>query len=72
MNAKKLFDLSGKVIIITGAASSNSKISDFVLEENKEYMISGKKFLLEIMVVGAITLRQFLSHLQKEIQSIMQ
>jgi len=28
---------------ITGATSSNSHISDFILEENREYVISGKK-----------------------------
>jgi len=32
-----------KYVIITGATSSNDKISDFVLEESKEYVISGKK-----------------------------
>ena len=35
--------MGAKCVIITGATSSNGKISDFVLEENKEYVISGKK-----------------------------
>ena len=35
--------MGAKCVIITGATSSNGKISDFVLEESKEYVISGKK-----------------------------
>ena len=42
-SAKKLQALGAKCIIITGASVSNNKISDFVLEENKKYLISGKK-----------------------------
>ena len=35
--------MGAKCVIITGATSSNGQISDFILEENKEYVISGKK-----------------------------
>ena len=42
-SAKKIQSMGAKCVIITGATSSNNQISDFVLEENKEYMISGKK-----------------------------
>jgi len=42
-SAKKIQAMGAKCVIITGATSSNSQISDFVLEENKEYVISGKK-----------------------------
>jgi len=42
-SAKKIQSMGAKCVIITGATSSNGKISDFVLEENKEYTISGKK-----------------------------
>ena len=42
-SAKKIQSMGAKCVIITSATSSNSQISDFVLEENKEYMISGKK-----------------------------
>jgi len=42
-SAKKIQLMGAKCVIITGATSSNSQISDFVLEENKEYVISGKK-----------------------------
>ena len=35
--------MGAKCVIITGATSSNGKISDFILEENMEYVISGKK-----------------------------
>jgi hydroxymethylpyrimidine/phosphomethylpyrimidine kinase len=42
-SAKKIQSMGAKCVIITGATSSNSKISDFVLEKNKEYVISGKK-----------------------------
>ena len=42
-SAKKIQAMGAKCVIITGATSSNSKISDFVLEKNKEYVISGKK-----------------------------
>ena len=42
-SAKKIQLMGAKCVIITGATSSNGKISDFVLEENSEYVISGKK-----------------------------
>ena len=42
-SAKKIQAMGAKCVIITGATSSNSQISDFVLEKNKEYVISGKK-----------------------------
>ena len=42
-SAKKIQSMGAKCVIITGASSSNGKISDFVLEESKEYVISGKK-----------------------------
>ena len=71
-SAKKIQSMGAKCVIITGATSSNSKISDFVLDGNMEYVISGKKFLLEIMVVGVIILHQLLYHLQREIQFTMQ
>nr|AIF16967.1 phosphomethylpyrimidine kinase (thiD) [uncultured marine thaumarchaeote KM3_75_F06] len=41
--AKKIQAMGAKCVIITGATSSNSHISDFILEENREYVISGKK-----------------------------
>ena len=42
-SAKKIQSMGAKCVIITGVTSSNGKISDFVLEESKEYVISGKK-----------------------------
>ena len=42
-SAKKIQLMGAKCIIITGASISNNQISDLVLEENKEYLISGKK-----------------------------
>ena len=42
-SAKKIQTMGAKCVIITGVTSSNNKISDFVLEENKQYVISGKK-----------------------------
>ena len=42
-SAKKIQSMGAKCVIITGATSSNGKISDFVLEENTNYVISGKK-----------------------------
>ena len=42
-SAKKIQSMGAKCVIITGATSSNGKISDFILEENIEYIISGKK-----------------------------
>ncbi len=42
-SAKKIQLMGAKCVIITGATSSNGKISDFILEENVEYVISGKK-----------------------------
>ena len=46
-SAKKIQDIGAKCVIITGATSSSSKISDFVLEEDKEYLISGKKISIK-------------------------
>ncbi len=43
ISAKKIQAMGAKCVIITGATSSNSQISDFVLEENRKYVISGKK-----------------------------
>ena len=42
-SAKKIQAMGAKCVIITGAISSNNQISDFVLEENREYVISGKR-----------------------------
>jgi hydroxymethylpyrimidine/phosphomethylpyrimidine kinase len=42
-SAKKIQSMGAKCVIITGTTSSNSQISDFVLEENSEFVISGKK-----------------------------
>ena len=42
-SAKKIQSLGAKCVVITGYTESNTKISDFVLEENKEYEITGKK-----------------------------
>ena len=42
-SAKKIQAMGAKCVMITGATSSNSHISDFILEENREYVISGKK-----------------------------
>jgi hydroxymethylpyrimidine/phosphomethylpyrimidine kinase len=42
-SARKIQSMGAKCVIITGATSSNGKISDFVLVENIEYRISGKK-----------------------------
>jgi len=42
-SAKKIQSMGAKCVIITGATSSNGKISDFVIEESREYVISGKK-----------------------------
>ena len=42
-SAKKIQSMGAKCVIITGITSSNDKISDFVLEESREYIISGKK-----------------------------
>jgi len=42
-SAKKIQAMGAKCVIITGATSSNSHISDFIYEENREYEISGKK-----------------------------
>ena len=42
-SASKIQSMGAKCVIITGVTSSNSQISDLVLEENKEYVISGKK-----------------------------
>ena len=42
-SAKKIQSMGAKCVIITGAIVSNNQISDFILEENREYIISGKK-----------------------------
>jgi hydroxymethylpyrimidine/phosphomethylpyrimidine kinase len=42
-SAKKIQSMGAKCVIITGATASNGKISDFILEGKKEYVISGKK-----------------------------
>ena len=42
-SARKIQSMGAKCVIITGATSSNGKISDFILEEDIEYRISGKK-----------------------------
>ena len=41
-SAKKIQMLGAKAVIVTGASTSKDKISDFVLEKNKEYQITGK------------------------------
>jgi len=46
-SAKKIQSMGAKCVIITGATSSNGKISDFVLEESREYVISGKKISIK-------------------------
>ena len=45
-SAKKIQSMGAKCVIITSATSSNTQISDFVLEESREYVISGKKILI--------------------------
>ena len=51
-SAKKIQSMGAKCVIITGATSSNSKISDFVLDENMEYVISGRKIPIRNHVSG--------------------
>ena len=46
-SAKRIQSMGARCVIITGATSSNSKISDFVLEKNKEYTITGKKISIK-------------------------
>ena len=41
--AKKMQIMDAKNVIITGFTESNNKISDFILEPNNQYKISGKK-----------------------------
>ena len=41
--ARKLQSMGANCVIITGAVASKDKISDLILEQNKEYKISGKK-----------------------------
>ena len=41
--AKKIQTMGAKNVIITGFSESNNKISDFILEPNNQYKISGKK-----------------------------
>ena len=40
--AKKIQMLGAESVIVTGASTTNGKISDFILEKNKEYKITGK------------------------------
>ena len=40
--AKKIQMLGAESVIVTGASISKNKISDFILEKNKEYQITGK------------------------------
>jgi len=42
-SAKKIQSMGAKCVIITGTTSSNNQISDYILDKNKEYLISGKK-----------------------------
>jgi len=42
-SAKKIQLMGANCVIITGVTSSKDQISDFILEENKDYVISGKK-----------------------------
>ncbi len=41
--AKKIQTMGAKNVVITGFTESNNKISDFILEPNSQYKISGKK-----------------------------
>ncbi|AFS80454.1 phosphomethylpyrimidine kinase [Candidatus Nitrosopumilus koreensis AR1] len=41
--AKKIQDMGAKNVVITGIEGRNNKISDFVLEKNTKYVISGEK-----------------------------
>jgi hydroxymethylpyrimidine/phosphomethylpyrimidine kinase len=40
--AKKIQMLGAESVIVTGASTTKDKISDFILEKNKEYQITGK------------------------------
>ena len=40
--AKKIQVLGAESVIVTGASTTKDKISDFILERNKEYQITGK------------------------------
>lgn len=40
--AQKIQKMGAKSIVITGAETKNKRISDFILEEKNQYMISGK------------------------------
>ena len=42
-SAKKIQTMGAKNVIITGFTESNNKISDYILEPNNQYKISGKK-----------------------------
>jgi len=42
-SAEKIQLMGANCVIITGVTSSKGQISDFILEENKNYLISGKK-----------------------------
>ncbi|MFP6577479.1 MAG: bifunctional hydroxymethylpyrimidine kinase/phosphomethylpyrimidine kinase [Candidatus Nitrosopelagicus sp.] len=42
-SAKKIQDMGAKCVIITSSIESSTEISDYILEKNKDYLISGKK-----------------------------
>ena len=41
--AEKIQNMGSKTVVITGIKTKNNEISDFVLEKNKNYFITGKK-----------------------------
>jgi hydroxymethylpyrimidine/phosphomethylpyrimidine kinase len=41
-SAQKIQNMGAKIVVITGAEIKNKRISDFILEEENQYMISGK------------------------------
>ena len=43
--AEKIQEMGSKNVVITGIKTKNNKISDFVLEKNKNYFISGEKII---------------------------
>ena len=52
--AKKIQILGAESVIVTGASTSKDKISDFVLEKNKEYKITGKMIPIQNHGSGCI------------------
>jgi len=42
-SAKKIQDMGAKCVIITSSIETSTEISDYILEKNKDYIISGKK-----------------------------